>query len=156
MQRIYSTMIFNSLFKAAVIAMIAGLAVPIAADEQARVWNHDDPDLTWGPCPEFFPEGCRIGVLNGDPAQPNADIFFKLPANTEAPEHTHTSAERMVLVSGEMTVNYRGQDPVTLTAGSYAYGPPELPHSASCSDAGPCVLFIAFEQPVDAMPSHSP
>ncbi len=154
MQMMSPALAFRVLIEAAVLIAIIALATPVAADGQARVWNHDDPELAWGPCPEFFPEGCRIAVLNGDPAQSNADIFFKLPPNTEAPEHKHTSAERMVLVAGEMTVNYRGQPPVTLTAGSYAYGPSELPHSASCGDAGECVLFIAFEQPVDAMPSH--
>lgn len=125
-------------------------ALPVLAGDPALVRGADDPELEWGPCPEFFPASCEIAVLHGDPAEPNADIFFKVPANTDLPEHWHTSAERMVLVSGEMEVDYRGQDEVLVTTGDYAYGPPELPHSASCKDAGPCVLFIAFEQPVDA------
>ena len=25
-------------------------------------------------------------------------------------------------------------------------------HSAKCADAGPCILFIAFEEPLDAFP----
>lgn len=111
----------------------------------------NDPNLIWGPCPEFMPEGCQIAVLHGDPAERNADIFFKIPANSEVAEHIHTSAERMILVSGEMEVNYEGEEPKILTPGSYAYGPPEKPHSASCGDT-PCVLFIAFEEPVDAIP----
>jgi len=38
-----------------------------------------------------------------------------------------------------------------LTAGSYAYPPAKAKHSARCANAGPCVLFIAFESPIDAM-----
>ncbi len=60
----------------------------------------------------------------------------------------------MVLVSGEMRVNYEGQQPEVLQAGTYAYGPPEVPHTASCESSEPCVLFIAFEEPVDAFKAN--
>lgn len=121
------------------------------ASDPAFIWNADDEDLQWGPCPEYMPEGCGIAVLQGDPADHNADIFFRLPANTTAPHHWHTSAERMVLVAGEMEVDYDGQEPVTLRPGTYAYGPPKLPHVAHCRSDEDCVLFIAFEEPVDAI-----
>ena len=110
-----------------------------------------DSDLKWGPCPPFLPKGCQIGVLHGDPAKNNTDLFFKLPANSVVPRHWHTSAERMVLVSGELHVTYDGHKTVVLKPGSYAYGPAKLPHKAECKKAGPCVLFIAFEAPVDAL-----
>jgi quercetin dioxygenase-like cupin family protein len=123
-----------------------------SAGDRAKVVPADDEAIEWGPCPGFFPETCRIGVLHGDPAEPRADIFFKVPANTSLPAHTHTSAERMVLVSGEMRVDYEGQAPALIETGSYAYGPPGRAHSARCLDAGDCVLFIAFNEPIDAMP----
>lgn len=133
--------------------LLACLAWPALAGERAVVYSADDPTIEWGPCPAFFPETCRIGLLNGDPAQPDADIFFKLPSDTAVPTHTHTSAERMVLVSGRLEVDYEGQDPVVLTPGTYAWGPPELPHSARCLEGDACVLFIAFVEPVDAFPA---
>ena len=71
-----------------------------------------DAALAWGACPDFLPAGCAIAVLHGDPSQPNADVFFKLPARSEIPLHSHTSAERMVLVAGELEVTYQGQAPV--------------------------------------------
>lgn len=73
----------------------------------------------------------------------------KVPANYSIPHHWHGSAERMVLVSGEMHVTYDGHDTAILKPGMYAYGPAAAPHRAECMDAGPCVLFIAFEGPVD-------
>jgi quercetin dioxygenase-like cupin family protein len=112
----------------------------------------DDTRLQWGPCPAFLPEGCRIAVLHGDPGKPNADIFFKVPARSKLPLHTHTSAERMVLVSGELHVTYEGQQTAVLKPGSYAYGPAGLAHHGECVSPVPCVLFIAFESPVDAVP----
>jgi len=38
-----------------------------------------------------------------------------------------------------------------VTPGEYAYGPAKLPHEATCTSTTPCVLFIAFEGPVDAL-----
>ena len=109
-----------------------------------------DEQLKWGGCPEFMPESCSIAVLQGDPAKPNTDLFFKLQGNTSVPNHWHHSAERMVLVSGKMEVQYKGQEPAVISAGDYAYGPPEKPHTASCVSDEPCVLFIAWTKPVDA------
>lgn len=122
------------------------------AIEPALATSFEDAGLQWGPCPPFIPQGCEIAVLHGDPAQANADILFKVPANFTVPRHTHTSAERMVLLSGEMHVTYDGQETATLKPGMYAYGPAQRPHEAHCVDGAACVLFIAFESPVDAMP----
>ncbi len=120
--------------------------------EPALAFSVDNPQLEWGPCPAFLPAGCSIAVLHGDPSQPNVDIFFKVPAGSNVPNHTHTSAERMVLVSGNLEVTYQGQAPIALAPGTYAYGPASKPHKAACADGAPCVLFIAFEDPLDAMP----
>jgi quercetin dioxygenase-like cupin family protein len=134
---------------------LALLSSALFAAEPPLASTYKNPQLKWGPCPAFIPKGCEIAVLHGDPAQPNADIFFKVPANFTIPNHWHTSAERMVLVSGELRVTYQGQPTTTLTPGTYAYGPAKLPHKAVCGSSGPCVLFIAFEAPVDAMPAES-
>lgn len=139
---------------AAAVLIGCALAQPApAGTPPPMLINHDDPSLEWVGCPEFIPEGCRIAVLQGDPAGRNADIFFKLPPDFHVPHHWHTSAERMILVSGEFHVNYDGHPPVVMRPGSYAYGPAQLPHDAYCAPGDPCVLFIAFEEPVDAVPT---
>jgi quercetin dioxygenase-like cupin family protein len=139
----------------ALVALVAGAGFPAIAssDDGAFVRAPDATELQWGPCPEFMPADCSIAVLQGNPAEPNADVFFKLASNTTVPAHRHTSAERMVLVSGEMQVAYEGQDPQVLKPGTYAYGPANLSHSATCRSDDDCVLFIAFEEPVDAVPT---
>ena len=101
-------------------------------------------------CPAFFSADCRIAVLQGDPAGLNADVFFRVAAGDVLPHHWHSSAERMVLVEGELEVQYDGHEAVTLRPGMYAYGPPKAPHKGRCLSRGSCTLFIAFEQPVDA------
>ena len=130
------------------------LTAPAAmADDPALAISPDSSRLEWGPCPEFMPEGCAIAVLHGNPAEPNADVFFKVPGGSDIPSHWHHSAERMVLVSGELEVQYEGQEAETLQVNDYAYGPPELKHDARCVSDEECVLFIAFNGPVDAIPS---
>ncbi|WP_274476526.1 cupin domain-containing protein [Mangrovimonas aestuarii] len=118
--------------------------------ENSVAMSSSDMNLKWGPCPEFMPNGCSIAVLHGDPAKRNVDILFKVPANSNIPNHWHNSAERIVLISGTMEVTYEGETTQTLNAGSYAYGPAKKQHTAKCLDNGPCVLFIAFEEPLDA------
>lgn len=125
----------------------------VSAQEQPLTWTAQDSRLKWGPCPPFMPKGCGIAVLHGDPSKNNADVFFKVPASSVIPRHWHTSAERMVLVAGELHVTYDGHKTSVLKTGTYAYGPAKLPHEARCSKKGACVLFIAFESPVDAVAS---
>lgn len=137
----------------AVALLWTGLALPAAAGEPAAsplALLAADQSLEWGACPPFFSQACRMTAVHGNPAEANADVFFKVGGGDELPLHWHTSAERMVLVQGELTVRYEGHDPVTLTPGTYAYGPPKLPHDGRCNSNDACILFIAFEQPVDA------
>jgi quercetin dioxygenase-like cupin family protein len=131
------------------IAVAAASADATEGPEAPLARTIHESGLSWGACPPVFPAGCEIAVLHGDPAKPNADVFFKVPANYSIPHHWHSSAERMVLVSGELSVTYDGHETAILTPGTYAYGPPGAPHRADCGDQGPCVLFIAFEGPVD-------
>lgn len=131
--------------------LAATATTPVQAEERAIARTPDADALQWGGCPPIMPEGCRIAVLHGDPVEPNADIFFRVPGGAEIPRHWHNSPERIVLVTGEMEVTYDGQEPVVLNVGTYAYGPARAPHSATCLSAEPCTLFIAFVDPIDAM-----
>lgn len=126
----------------------------VSVQEPPLTWTAQDSRLKWGPCPPFMPKGCEVAVLHGDPSKNNADVFFKVPANSVIPRHWHTSAERMVLVAGELHVTYDGHKTSVLKTGTYAYGPAKLAHEAKCTKAGACVLFIAFESPVDAVASE--
>lgn len=79
------------------------------AQEQALTRTARDAQLKWGPCPPFLPKGCGIAVLHGDPAKDNVDVFLKVPGKSTLPLHWHSSAERMVLVAGELHVTYDSQ-----------------------------------------------
>ena len=131
---------------------MASVAVGQTAAEAPLAIRASNPSLKWGSCPPIFSGDCAIAVLHGDPARPNADVFLRIGAGTAMPTHSHTSAERMILVSGKLRVHYRGAARTILLPGDYAYGSARLAHSATCIAKQRCVLFIAFEGPVDALP----
>lgn len=122
------------------------------ASEPALAITAKDAALKWAACPAFMPKGCGVAILHGDPAKDNVDVFFKVPAKSTIPLHWHTSAERMVLVAGQLNVTYDGQKEIILKPGTYAYGPAKKAHSGYCASKVDCVLFIAFESPLDAIP----
>lgn len=133
--------------------LAATCALPASAqpaDDPPLAFHERATGLRWGPCPPLFPRGCQIAVLHGDPARPNADVFLRIPGGYRIPAHRHSSAERMILVSGQLQVRYQGSPATILTAGTYAYGPAGRPHEARCVGRRHCTLFIAFEGPVDA------
>ena len=138
----------------------AQTSTPTAGQPVAKAQEHERPlalkqadaSLSWGECPPIFPPGCKIAVLHGDPAKPGADVFLRVPAGYVIPAHWHTSAERMVLVSGSLEVTYAGHPTARLETNDYAYGPAKLPHVAKCRSTTPCTLFIAFDGAVDAHP----
>jgi len=148
----------NLRFFAALLGAVALLAAassgPVSAQsagtDQPIARSANDAALAWSSCPDFMPTGCALAVLRGNPAHPNADVFFKVPAGATLPVHWHTSAERMVLIDGELHVTFAGEQPAVLRRGMYAYGPAKRGHGAVCVSTTPCILFIAFEAPVDA------
>lgn len=110
-------------------------------------------ELPWGACPAFMPKGCQLAVLHGTPDQDNADVYFKVPAKSSIPLHRHSSPRRMILVAGEMRITYEGQETMTLKPGHYAYAPAKRAHDGYCASRTSCILFIAFESPLDPKPT---
>lgn len=150
----FSNWYFKTLIISAVITLSFVSSAGVVKTKEApivKAW--DDNGLKWGPAPAFMPEGTELSVLHGVPSKKNADAFFRMQPKATIPSHWHTSAERMILISGELHVTYEGQEKIILKTGNYAYGPAKLSHEAFCASETPCVLFIAFEAPVDAFPA---
>lgn len=122
-----------------------------AQNEESYIVSKDGKEVEWLPAPEFFP-GCTFTILHGDLAEPNLDFFFRIEPNTDVVWHTHESAERMILVSGELEVEYEGEEEAVIKSGNYAYGPAGKPHRAKCLDEGPCVLYVGMNEPFTAVP----
>jgi quercetin dioxygenase-like cupin family protein len=139
-----------------IVALAALPGTAAAAAERPLAIAPGQATLAWGACPPILGKGCEIAVLHGNPAEPNADIFLRLAPGTRLPAHWHSSAERMMLSTGQLRVEYAGEPASTLKPGDYAYGPAKHVHAATCVSKAACTLFIAFEGPVDAHPASTP
>ncbi len=147
--------LLRDVFLAALLFITPFALADTSAQKPAQTFAVNDAELKWRNCPAFIPKGCKIAVLHRDTWKDNADIYFKVPANLTIPRHWHTSPERIVMVSGQLEITYDGQQPIVLKPGMYAYAPAKLPHKASCVSDDPCTLFIAYEGPVDTVPTKS-
>jgi len=146
----YQTSFFHLLSKLLLSLILVFAFTTLLAEELSLAKVANSPTLEWGPCPAFLGKECQIAVLHGDPTKPNSDVFFKVPGDYKIVNHWHTSAERMVLVTGTMDVTYEDEKTQIMYPGTYAYGPAKKPHRAYCRKGETCVLFIAFEKPIDA------
>jgi len=73
----------------------------LAQDRKAGHAMHPD-QLQWGPAPSALPKGAQIAVLSGDPGKTGAfTIRLKAPAGYKIPAHSHPTAERVTVISGD-------------------------------------------------------
>ncbi|ANY77334.1 hypothetical protein BB934_03090 [Microvirga ossetica] len=58
--------------------------------------------LQWGAAPSVLPKGAQLAVLSGDPSKTGPfTIRLKAPADYKIPAHSHPTAERVTVISGE-------------------------------------------------------
>jgi len=58
--------------------------------------------LQWEPTPSIVPKGAQMSVLSGDPTKTGPfTMRLKLPASYKIPAHSHPTAERVTVISGE-------------------------------------------------------
>ena len=139
------------LILAAVTMTASAVLAQTQAKEQFIAMTADDTNLKWSECPPGLTKGCTFAVLQGDPAQNNSDVLVKFPPKSTIEAHAHSSPEHMILLSGQMTLQYDGHPETIVKPGGFAYGPAKAPHKATCNSDVPCVLFINFDLPVDVI-----
>jgi quercetin dioxygenase-like cupin family protein len=106
-------------------------------------------DLKWSPMDGLA--GAEQSPLWGDPTKEAHGIFYKWPAGTKVPLHTHTFGDRGVVISGTMTLAVEGAPPKKLPPGSYFSLAGGTQHATGCEEGAPCVFFIQREGKFDAV-----
>jgi quercetin dioxygenase-like cupin family protein len=72
-----------------------------AQDQKAGHAMHPD-QLQWGPAPPVLPKGGQFTILSGDPTKAGPfTIRLKAPAGYKIPAHSHPTAERVTVISGD-------------------------------------------------------
>jgi quercetin dioxygenase-like cupin family protein len=87
-----------SLATALLLAMTGTL---LAQDHKAGHAMRPD-QLQWGAVPPVLPKGAQMSVLSGDPGKTGPfTIRLKAPAGYKIPAHSHPTAERVTVISGD-------------------------------------------------------
>jgi quercetin dioxygenase-like cupin family protein len=125
--------------------------------ESVALAQHDhvlqnEQDVKWVDAPKFLPQGAKIAVLEGNPAEKGPfTIRVKMPANYKIPAHSHPSDEHVVVLSGAL---YMGtgdkldmEKSTALKVGGFGLMPAKKNHYAFTKDA--TTLLVYGTGPVD-------
>ncbi|MCE9595463.1 MAG: cupin domain-containing protein [Planctomycetes bacterium] len=151
----------NSTRKLGLVALVAAAAVlPFLWSAQAPVAKPQTPkivgatlmpvaELKWAPMPGLA--GAEQSPLWGDSTKEGHGIFYRWPAGTKAPLHTHTFGDRGIVVSGTLVLAVDGAAPKKLAPGSYFSLAGGTKHTTAVDGDQPCVFFVQREGPFDAV-----
>ena len=121
---------------AAVLVLLAFVAVPVLAEEQAQTVAGPDT-LKWIEPPTL--PGAQLAVVQGDPSKAGPFTYrIKMPAGYKVPIHSHKARENVTVLSGVFSVAFgdkfdqsKGQE---LHAGGFFSVPAQRPHYAWAGD----------------------
>jgi len=94
-------------------------------------------DLAWV---EIIP-GVDFAAVRGQWAEGAHAKFVRFAPGVAVPVHRHTNAYHGVVVQGELTNPYPGQEAVVMRPGDYWHVPASMAHSNECLSDEPCVFF---------------
>ena len=116
------------------LAVMAGAAL---SAEKAMVTAASE--MKWVDNPAI--KGAKQAVLWGDPAKGPYGALKSVRGGTKIGMHTHTHAQRVVVVSGIIEFNMEGEAKKALGTGSYVSIPAAAAHDATCKPGADCVYF---------------
>lgn len=115
-------------------AEAVGQEVAPEADATALIAQED---LEWV---EIIP-GVDFAAVHGVWAEGAHAKFARFAPRLAIPVHRHTNAYHGVVVQGEVTNPYPGQDGVVMRPGDYWHVPAGMAHSNECVSDEPCLIF---------------
>lgn len=89
----------------------------------------------------------------GDRSRGAHGSFGTFPAKFETPYHTHTGGYRAVVIEGEMTNPFEGEEnPPVMPPGSYWSVAADAVHATACVSETPCKFFFWADSAFDFTP----
>ena len=105
-------------------------------------------DAKFGPIPNA-PECFTIAVEKGDPTKGPSVILARFAPHCAAPFHWHTPGETVMVVSGTLETEMKGDKAIVARSGDFVYLPSHHVHRATCNGASPCLLFLSSDAAFD-------
>jgi anti-sigma factor ChrR (cupin superfamily) len=148
------------------LAVSVVLATAVAAQEPAAATAKSAPkakagapiflppgELAWGDLDPKGAPGVKIVDVWGSHARGAYGAFLRFPAGFLAPLHTHTSAIKIVVLSGTYIQTPEGKPEHRMAPGSYVFQPGgNYKHISACDKASECLLFIESSGKFDLKP----
>lgn len=95
------------------------------------------------------PECFTVAVEKGDPSKGSSVILAKFAPRCVAPWHWHTPTETVMVVSGSLQVQMKGDEAFVAHRGDFVDMAPRHVHRATCQGATPCLVFISSNATFD-------
>jgi hypothetical protein len=121
-------------------AMVALLSAFSFADEMKPMTMAkgvvDAASVQWGDCPPNLPAGCKVAVMQGDPAKAGEEYTMRAwwPDGYKIMPHFHPQTENLTVISGKFNVGmgdkFDQSNTQAMTAGAFASMPATMHHYA--------------------------
>jgi quercetin dioxygenase-like cupin family protein len=95
------------------------------------------------------PECFTVAVEKGDPSKDASVILAKFAPGCVAPWHWHTPTETVMVVSGSLQVQMKGDKAFVAHRGDFVDMAPRHVHRATCQVAAQCLVFISSNAAFD-------
>lgn len=122
---------------------------PLAfGDDQTII---DINKLVWAPLEvKGLPKGVEYALLRGDFGKDGSEAILRLPPGYYVPNHTHTSDELYMWISGAFTLIAHDGQRTEFSGPAYISFPGNAPpHALKCGDASPCMFYLKYSRPFD-------
>lgn len=112
-----------------------------------KIWSASDLKFADAPM-----KGVQTAPLWGDSSKGEYGAINKFAAGTDMGWHTHTNRVRLVMISGTLVIEVKGQPAKELTAGAYADDPGKVVHKTTCKAGADCIFFVHQHGKFDFLP----
>jgi len=112
-----------------------------------KIWAASD--MKWA---DTEMKGIQISALWGDPKKGEYGAMEKFAPGTDMGWHTHTNRVRLVMVSGTLVIEVKGQPAKELGPGAFADDPGKVVHRTSCKAGADCIFFVHQHGKFDLIP----
>lgn len=139
-------------------AFSATLAYAALAAEAGGEQSPSAPDSTivdvtkvkWAPLKVQGLEGAEVAVLRGSVDKAGSELLLRLPPGFKVANHSHTSDETYVWLSGAFTLISNSGERTAFDGPAFISFPGNAPpHGLECGGASPCILYLRYNRPFD-------
>jgi len=94
-----------------------------------------------------LPECYSLALERGDPKGSGSVTLVTMTSGCVVPTHWHSANEQATFTSGTGQIEMKGEQPQTVSAGTYIYIPAKHAHQLTCKDS--CTFYRMIDGPAD-------